>query len=69
MNQKQACDMIEQLETKHAKQIKLTQSQLLKGIPKEGGIFGRAILRAMIKSAFIGGVVSERFDKIKPGKN
>lgn len=69
MTTKHALSILDQIEVQHRKEIRLTQTELLKGVPREGGLFTRKILLAMIKSAFLGGAVSEREAKQKPSKN
>lgn len=62
-------DVIAQLEEEHRKELKLTVRELLRGIPREGGLFNRAVLGRMIESAFIGGVIVAREAKLKQSKN
>jgi hypothetical protein len=57
------------IERTNRKRIQDTQRNLLKGVPRPGGLFSRAYLRRLVKFAFIAGVVSERFNKTAPSKN
>lgn len=57
------------IDEQHAQQIRATQRKMLKGVPPEGALYSRKILRALIRTAFRAGVIVERFDKQKPGKN
>lgn len=70
MNATHAEHLIDQLEAKHSKEIRLTQRELLKHVPKEGTpLLRRKELRMMIKMAFVGGALCERHYKSEQGKN